>query len=126
MRPESRGALSALAFLAGVGLSLAMALWMFGCGGTAEPIGLSEPIRVRDGVFKLGALPPAPPAIGDVVPGPRILSFDNANAVIQWGQADKVLTGYATTDSYSVALRFADQGSGYWIVPVGAIDPTAD
>jgi hypothetical protein len=38
------------------------------------------------------------------------------------GQLEKSFSGRATGDSYSIGVRFAELGSGYWVVPVGAED----
>jgi len=108
--------------VAGV-LTLAAAL--LACGsGTKSETGLGEPLRVRNGTFREGALPglpPVPPGAPDVPP--VVTSFESASTTVRLGQADKALLGRASPDAVAVALRFADLGSGYWVLPVDAPDP---
>jgi hypothetical protein len=97
-------------------------------GGTPTPRALGEPLRVSGGAFHAGALPGHPPTSDDAtdvepLPGPAITALDNANNTLRPGQVGKALSGRASPETLSVALRFADLGSGYWVVPVGNADP---
>ena len=103
-----------------------------GCsvGATANS-GSSEPIVVHatqttPGVpsvqFISGELPGSPPVSAEAGPAqsPMVMSFDATNnpAVVA-GVAGKAFSGTATNDGSSVAVRFADMGTGYWVLPLG-------
>lgn len=94
------------------------------CTGVPYSIGTDQPIRIREGRFHEGALPGTPLGDGGVAVGPTITGIETPNAVLTIGQAGKVLGGRTSTDAYSVAIAFLDLGSGYWVLPVGAPDPT--
>ena len=100
-----------------------------GCSGEASPLSLGEPLVVHGAVFKEGALPGDPPLADDAdagaLEGSRITVVDSVNNVIRAGQSGKSLSGRATDDTLSIGARFGDLGTGYWIVPTGAPDPTA-
>ena len=101
-------------------------LALLGCGSPA-PSGLSEPLRVAGAAFHAGDLPGAPvPASDDggTPSGPQITDEQNADGVVRWSQAGKSLSGHATADAFSVGIRFSGIGSGYWVLPVGAVDPS--
>jgi hypothetical protein len=91
-------------------------------------VGLTEPIRVESGQFLPGALPgSAPPdASVDAGPGtsPEVTDINVANTAIFQGERGLVFSGHATPDAQSVGVRFADLGTGYWVVPVGGPDPS--
>jgi hypothetical protein len=120
----SQRVLTALIVLALLVAALVAAAVITGCSGTPSPYAVTEPIFVHEGVFRSGELPVAPVAADGTVSGPQITDFENANAIVQWGQAGKSLDGRTTPDAYAVAIRLAGAGTGYFIVPVGAADPT--
>jgi hypothetical protein len=95
---------------------------VFACDeGTELTLGLNEPIRVKHAQFFEGPLPGAAP--GTVVPGaPKITSVTLANPTVLPGQAGKKIDGRATSTATAVGVRFADMGTGYWVVPTGALD----
>ncbi len=96
-----------------------------GCDRAPSRLGLDEPIRVREGVFHPGDLPGTQPdADGGTGTTIAITALENANGIVQWREAGKALGGRATRDVFSVAVRFATFGTGYWVVPAGAIDAT--
>jgi hypothetical protein len=108
------------------------ALLALGCAsGSPANQGLSEPIVVHAtqttaGVpsvqFFPGNLPGFPPEGADAGPAqtPSVRSFNAANnSVVVPGAAGKSFTGAATNDGTSVGIRFADLGTGYWVVPLG-------
>jgi hypothetical protein len=99
-----------------------LALALAACEALPSLSGLREPIRVREGTFHSGPLPSADDLSA---PGPRVTAFENANAIVRWRQGGKALHGRATVDTYSIGIQLAGLGTGHWIVPVGAIDPTA-
>lgn len=108
----------------GPGLALALAV----AGPACSPFrsGLAEPLRVREGTFIGGVLPGFDPADGGSAgAGPFITAYDSANRVVEVRQAGKVLAGRTSPDAWSVALALRGLGTGYWVLPVGGIDPTA-
>lgn len=92
-----------------------------GCHGTEDPIALDEPIVVRQADFKSGALPGAAP--GTLGVEPRITSFQLGFGALKPGTLNAQISGRASGSAYSVGVRFKDQGSGYWVRPVGSEDP---
>jgi len=84
-----------------------------GCGAesVSAQSGLTEPIQVSNGQFFQGNLPQS-------ATGPQVRSLAGPNNAVRQGQSGWALTGDADTDAWAVALRFADLGTGYWIVPV--------
>ncbi|WP_050432076.1 hypothetical protein [Chondromyces crocatus] len=97
------------------------------CTGEPAWLGLDEPLRVPGGTFKEGALPGTPPVpSGEAQLSPRVTVIESVNNVVRPGQEGKTLHGRTTTDAVAVALRFADLGTGYWVVPVGGPDPQAN
>jgi len=106
-----------------------------GCSvGPTATAGLAEPIVVHgtqtqstSGVpavqFFTGDLPGYPPLgldAGSAVESPAVKSFNAANnSTVLPGEAGKSFTGAATDDGSSVGIRFADMGTGYWVVPLG-------
>jgi hypothetical protein len=80
---------------------------------------MGEPLRVENGQFHDGSLP-------SDVGGPKITLYNSANNLVHQGALSRKLTGNAARGSSAVAVRFADVGSGYWVVPVGVEDPQTD
>jgi hypothetical protein len=90
---------------------------LLGCGASVdEPIGFGEPLRVVGGSFEAEL-----PARGDG--GVPVTSVDTASGILVVGQQGRVLSGRVGKDAYALALRFEDLGTGWWIAPVGDIDP---
>jgi hypothetical protein len=92
-------------------------LLLVACAGEKNPVGISEPIRVRNAAFKEGSLP-----IGN---GPEVTFVETQSLVLFPGQTGKNLSGRASTNAQSIALRIADLGSGYWVLVLGGPDPSA-
>lgn len=105
------------------GLTVVGLFVLAACGGTEDPSGLEEPLVVQQADFKSGVLP------GDVaVPGappaaPAITSFAAGFGVLRPGTRGAQLSGRSTKEAYSVGVRLKDQGTGYWVRPVGGEDP---
>lgn len=91
--------------------------------GTEDPLALDEPLVVQQGDFKDGPLPGTLAAPGTPPNLPAITSFTLGFGVLRPGTRGAQVSGRATKEAYSVGVRFADQGSGYWVRPVGAEDP---
>jgi hypothetical protein len=98
-------------------------------GEQASPnTGIGEPVRIASGQFVAGALPGSPQlaadAAADAGVDPQVTDVNVANTAIEQGEVGLAFSGHTTTEAQTVGLRFADLGSGYWVVPVGAPDPT--
>jgi hypothetical protein len=90
---------------------------------------IDEPLRVESGQFIAGALPGvAPPdaaaASPDAGVNPQVTDINVGNTAIAQGEQGLVFSGHTTADAQTVAVRFADMGTGYWVVPVGGLDPS--
>src|SRR6185295_6082324 len=100
----------------------------FGCSGQPITEGLEQPIRVQDAQFREANLPGLPPLTADevnagVMPtSPSVTSVSLANSVIPFGEPNRAISGRASLDAMAVAARFADAGSGYWLVPTTSAD----
>jgi hypothetical protein len=101
---------------------LATAFAFAACSGEKAGSGLGEPIRVRNGVFKEGPLPGAPPA-ATPGPGASVTAIETAGTVLRPGQGEKTLSGRASVGSVAVAIGLAGFGTGYWLLPVEGPDP---
>ncbi len=110
---------AAVAVLAGG--SLALASFAACDDGAVHTLGLSEPLRVHDAQFIPGPLPGAAPDAGAGT-GPQITNVTLTNPTVLPGQAGKAINGRAKDSASAVGLRFADMGSGYWVVPMGPAD----
>jgi hypothetical protein len=105
-----------------------------GCSETpvSSTQGLGEPIVVVSGQFLPGTLPGLPPLDGaaptdaglELDAAPHVVDINVANALIAQGEQGLVMSGHASTNAQTVGLRFADLGTGYWVVPLGAPDPS--
>jgi hypothetical protein len=86
-----------------------------GCGGQPAVSGVGEPIQVAAGQFIAGDLPAN-------AGGPDItaIALNNQNVVV--GAAGKAISGRASDTAVAVGVRFADLGTGYWVVPVAEPD----
>jgi hypothetical protein len=123
--------------LAVVTLGLVVAAYA-GCDGVSNKGAFGEPFRVRGAQFVRGALPgtaplaPPPPvdagteadAGAPAAAGPlTVTGIVTLNPNVYPGEGGKQISGRATKDASSVALRFDDIGTGYWVLPLGAADP---
>ncbi len=88
--------------------------------------GIDEPLRVESGQFVAGALPGSAAVTSDagVSASPRVTDVSSATSDIEEGELGLALSGHATTDTQAIGVRFPDLGTGYWVVPIGAPDPT--
>ena len=96
--------------------------------GTTE---IEEPLRVESAQFIPGTLPGiAVTDSSEVNPdagvNPQVTDVNVANTAIAQGEQGLVFSGHTTADAQTVAVRFADLGTGYWVVPVGGPDPSDD
>lgn len=108
-------------------LGLLLAL---GCGGEPLGTGLREPFRVEGAQFHDGLLPGLPPlTVADLGAGaqpvaPYPTPPEVAGRLVSPLDAGFTVSGRASTDAYAVGFQLAGLGSGYWLIPVGAPDPT--
>jgi hypothetical protein len=96
------------------------------CDGQQNSYVFNEPIQVRNAQFFPGDLPGSPPVDpdgGTPVPGPTVTAITTPSTIVYSGEAGNGLGGRASSDAWSVALRFTDMGTGYWVVPMGNPDP---
>jgi hypothetical protein len=100
---------SAAALLASLALVLAA------CGGQPAPSGIGEPIQLVGGQFIAGDLP------GNAG-GPSVTSIALNSPLVIPGAAGKGVQGRVADTASAVGVRFADMGSGYWVVPVAEPD----
>ncbi len=98
-------------------------LLLASCDGQSVGSGLREPMRVRGGQFIPGPLPGSPPGSGAA--GPKVTAVTLSSRIVQPGQAGKAVDGRVSPTSLakSVAVRFDDIGSGYWVFLIGPSDP---
>jgi hypothetical protein len=88
------------------------------CASEGYDVGLDEPIIVQHAELKQGKLREGNEERA------TITSLQLNFGVLRTGAANVSLTGRASDDTYAVAIRFEDLGSGYWLKPVGGADPT--
>ena len=96
------------------------------CSGETAATGADEPLRVAEAAFKHGELPGIPvagqPSGGVAEVGARVTAVETAGTVVRPRQVGKAIKGRATEDAYSIGLRLAGVGTGYWVKPLGAPD----
>ena len=102
------------------------------CGGqpASGAANVEEPFRVEGAQFVEGALPGLPEPAATVDAGPPAVPTVpdvqvQANAIAP-GMQGLDFGGHASPSAQTVEVRFADVGTGYWVVPVGAPDPSAN
>lgn len=109
----------------GLGFSL-----LLGCGGEPITIQLEEPLSVEGAQFREGALPGTPPLTveelnqGAQPAAPYPTPPDVAGRIVTPSEIGFVMSGRASTDAYAVGFQWNGLGTGYWLLPVGAPDPS--
>jgi hypothetical protein len=96
------------------------------CTGEVQPLGLDEPVRIINGAFSEGALPGTTPLmVGETAPEgvPTITSVESGSGIGTPGQLRRNLLGRASEDTFAIGVKLAELGSGYWVVPAGAVNP---
>ena len=104
--------------------SIVALIALAGCSGEAQPVGLDEPLFVRNGVFQRGDLPGAAPSDAGATVVPGITAVESANNVISAAQGGKSYAGRTTPEAWSVGVRLDSLGTGWWMIPVGGADPS--
>lgn len=111
---------------------LAAAALLGGCSGEPLTPGFGEPLRIAEAQFREGDLPGLPPLTVEELNGgvkaesPTVVSVSLGNALIPPREPGRSLSGLASEDSAAIGVRFADLGSGYWLLPTGSPDPVSD
>ncbi len=100
--------------------SVLLALVLAGCTGVPDDLALGEPLVVRSATFVEGPLPSSQTA------APTVTLVETANSTVVLGEATKAFDGRTSTDAVAIGVALTGDGTGYWVLPVGAPDPTAD
>jgi hypothetical protein len=80
---------------------------------------------VHGGTFESGELPGSPPSEGPTAEErdpPAITQLISPSSTALPGQSGKRLSGFVADAASSIGVRLQGEGSGYWVVPVGAPD----
>jgi hypothetical protein len=114
-------------------LLLLCLLALFGCSGESLTAGFTEPLRVRYGgtrnaQFFSGDLPGSKPLTSDEVlsgvqPSLPSTTLTTAHGIVVQADSGFVLSGITSKEAVAVGIRFADLGTGYWVLPVTSQDP---
>jgi hypothetical protein len=99
-------------------LVFSLASGIVSCDSEPYLIGLDEPIIAQNAELKRGDLPE------ESQDSARVTSLELGFGVLKPGAVNATVRGRTTDDAYAIAIRFEDLGSGYWVKPVGAPDPT--
>jgi hypothetical protein len=87
--------------------------------------GIAEPVRIESGQFVPGTLPgSAAQSSGDGGVDPQVTDISAADTDVEQGELGLSVSGHATPDAQAIGVRFTDLGTGYWVVGVGAPDPS--
>ena len=95
------------------------------CDGQDPSTVPTEPITVPSGQFIAGALPGTleGAAGGSAMGALTVTTLNLPIRPIGAGWANQSISGLATSDTSAIGVAFADIGTGYWVVPIGAEDP---
>lgn len=100
--------------------------------GQPYDIGTSEPIQVRvrasgrAGTFHRDALPDVPLEDGGATELPLVTKIETITGNAVLGQTGKTYIGRASPHGYSIGVGIPSLFDGYWTVPLGSPDPTAN
>ena len=97
-------------------------LLTLGCGSQIVTEGFEQPFRVESGQFIEGALPGSRPIGQGETPVTPTVTGVGGVSKIQVGERARGISGTASADAVSVAARFADLGTGYWVRPVTVVN----
>ena len=102
---------------------------LWGCSGEPITQAFDEPFRALDGQFREGELPGAPPLTAEEVNSgvapelPTVTLVSVPNALVPQGEPGRTFRGRTSPDGRAMGVRFADLGSGYWLLPTQSPDP---
>ena len=97
--------------------ALALAWLLSACDSEPYYVGIGEPIVAKNAELKKGDLP-------SHEEGALVTSLQLNFGVIAPGAPALSVSGRVSEDAYSVGIRLKELGTGYWLKPVGAPDPT--
>lgn len=115
-----------------IALGVATSSLVVACSDRSLTEALEEPIRVHDAQFVEGELPGKRPRTAEEIQegiapeNPTTTAASTDLGYLRQLSANVRFHGWATDDAVAVAVRFADQGSGYWVLPAGPADPAAN
>lgn len=99
------------------------ALFLFGCSGTDSRSGIEEPLLVHGAQFVEGALPGIPVDSSHEAEGlPTVSSATSEVAALRERLAGVSFFGQASKDATSIGVRFENSGTGFFVLPTGAVD----
>ncbi|UJR81751.1 hypothetical protein [Sandaracinus amylolyticus] len=90
------------------------------CTGEVSPLGVEEPIAVQGAELRRGH---DLPGAAELEEGPRVTAIESTGGIWAQGQLDRTLQGRASEETWAIGLEIVGLGSGYWSLPVGALDP---
>jgi hypothetical protein len=96
---------------------LALPSLLFACESQPYYVGINEPIVAKNAELKKGELPSHDDGV-------LVTSLQLNFGVITPGAPSLSVSGRVSDDAYSVGIRLKELGSGYWLKPVGAEDPS--
>ncbi len=99
--------------------TLALASLALCACGVAAPLGLEEPVRVERAML-------VPSLVTSENSAVAVTAFENPSAVVAHRQRGKLITGRASREAFALAVRLRAEGTGYWVLPLGAPDPSAN
>lgn len=105
-------------------LCVACALAAIGCTQSSD--GADQPFRVRNAQYLSGPLPGFIHVGDDMPRQPDVTALETANLTVRQGQGGKAFSGRASSDASSIAIALDGVGSGYWVVPTGALDTATE
>ena len=70
-----------------------------------------------------GSLPAGDGATVPTSAGPAVTSIQALNTTVYSGEGGKQLSGRTSDNASAVAIRLANLGTGYWVLPLGNPDP---
>jgi hypothetical protein len=100
-------------------LALLGLLSLLACDSEPSLLGFDEPVIATHAELKDGKLPGE-----SAKDGARITSLQLNFGVLTPGAPKLTVSGRASGDAYAVGLRIEELGTGYWLKPVGAADPS--
>jgi hypothetical protein len=117
----------------GLGAAVACAwLGAAACTGQSSSVAPTEPIQIVGAQFIAGALPGLPPwvSVDGAAQDPAELThlaIDDAVSrpfgPLVPGAMHQQFSGFATQDAVAIGVALADEGAGYWVVPVAGLNP---
>jgi hypothetical protein len=116
-------------------LLLGLLLVQTACSSQAQNSGITEPLRVTYGgtnnaQFRAGDLPGSKPLTSAQTLAnapqspPTVSSLSVSGTVVRESDTGFTISGLTSSEAVAVGIRFADLGTGYWVLPVAGQDPT--